>query len=55
MNVATEILPHTIDYVKSTKRFERPLTDDCFLSVYSIIIIFINNFVNLFCFLIIKF
>ena len=49
-----EILPHTIDYVKSTKRFERPLTDDCLLSVYSIIIIFIN-FVNLFCFLIIKF
>ena len=27
------ILPHTIDYVNSTKRFERPLTDDCLPSV----------------------
>ena len=26
-----EILPHTIDYIKSTKRFERPITDHCLL------------------------
>ena len=26
-----EILLHTIDYIKSTKRFERPLIDHCLL------------------------
>ena len=26
-----EILFHTIDYIKSTKRFERPLIDHCLL------------------------
>ena len=26
-----EILLHTINYIKSTKRFERPLTDQCLL------------------------
>ena len=26
-----EILLHTINYIKSTKRFERPLIDQCLL------------------------
>ena len=26
-----EILLHTIDYIKSTKRFERPVIDHCLL------------------------
>ena len=26
-----EILLHTIDYIKSSKRFERPLIDHCLL------------------------
>ena len=35
-----EIL-HTIGYIKSTKRFERPLIDHCLLKVYFIIIFII--------------
>ena len=34
-----EILLHTIDYIKSSKRFERRLIDHCLLSVYLIFII----------------
>ena len=26
-----DILLHTVNYIKSTKRFERPLTDHCFV------------------------
>ena len=36
-----EILLHTIDYIKSSKRFERPLIDHCLLSVYFTIIFII--------------
>ena len=36
-----EILTHTIDYIKSTKRFERTLINNCLLQVYFVIILFI--------------
>ena len=36
-----EILLHTIDYIKSSKRFERALIDHCLLWVYFIIIFII--------------
>ena len=36
-----EILLHTIDYIKSTNRFERPLIDHCLLKVYFVIIFII--------------
>ena len=36
-----EILLHTIDYIKSIKRFERPLIDHCLLKVHFIIIFII--------------
>ena len=36
-----EILLHTVDYIKSSKRLERPLIDHSLLQVYFIIIIII--------------